>query len=68
MKTFVFLVVLVLFLITIRCFFFKNSSCKAPELGNDKRIDKIKRAQKNLHPVINRNVDRLPNGRFVKRK
>ena len=67
MKTFVFLVVLVLFLVTVRCYFFKKTSCKKLG-GKDQRIDKIKRAQKNLHPVINRNVDRASDGRFIKKK
>jgi len=69
MKTIVIISVIVLFLCSINYFFTKctdDENCSTD--CDDKRIDKIRRAKKNLHPTINRNVDRDENGRFCKRK
>ncbi len=69
MKTIVIIAVIVLFLMTIYCYFAKcdakDESCESK--CEDKRIEKIRRAKKNLHPTINRNVDRDSSGRFCKR-
>jgi len=70
MKSFVFLVVLVLFILSIYYYCEHKGKCKnkvTDGLTKDKRIDTIKRAQMNLHPVRNSNVDRGSDGRF-KRK
>ncbi len=70
MKTSVIVVLVVLFLLSISYYFSCKDKCKSKisEKGKDKRVESIKRAKKNLHPVINRNVDRDSNGRFVKRE
>jgi|TARA_R110001592_G_scaffold59740_2_gene181339 hypothetical protein len=70
MKSFVFLVVLVLFILSVYFYCEHKGKCKVKntqEHTQDNRIDKIKRAQMNLHPVRNSNVDRGSDGRF-KRK
>ena len=69
MKTFVFLVVLVLFGLSIYFYCSKKEKCQTTDLENikDKRIEKIQRAQKNLHPQYNKNADRGTNGRFKKK-
>jgi hypothetical protein len=67
MKTFVIILSVVLFILSVSYYF---SRCKSEDCTNkkkDKRVVGIKRAKKNLHPVINRNVDRDSKGRFVKR-
>lgn len=67
MKTFVIIFLALLFLVTIVCYF---GQCKTEKCGKptkDKRAENIKRAQKNLHPIINRNVDRDKSGRFCKK-
>ena len=69
MKTFIFLVVLII-LFGISIFFLcnKNEVCKKnTSKTKDKRVESIKRAQKNLHPNYNKNVDRGTNGRFRKK-
>lgn len=68
MKTFVIIFLAILFLVTIVCYFGQCKSDKCQKQTKDKRAENIKRAQKNLHPVINRNVDRAANGRFIKKK
>jgi len=68
MKTFVIIFLAILFLVTIVCYFGQCKSDKCQKLPKDKRAENIKRAQKNLHPVINRNVDRASDGRFIKKK
>jgi len=45
----------------------KESSKKSPSKPKDKRVESIKRAQKNLHPHFNKGVDRGTNGRFTKK-
>jgi len=68
MKTFIFLVVLILFGISIFFLCNKNEVCKKnTSKTKDKRVESIKRAQKNLHPDYNKNVDRGTNGRFRKK-
>lgn len=69
MKTFIFLVVLVLFGISIYYMCNKKGSCEKDSSSKtkDKRVESIKRAQKNLHPQYNKNVDRGPKGRFTKK-
>ncbi|MDA7669976.1 hypothetical protein N8587_01535 [Akkermansiaceae bacterium] len=68
MKPFIFLVVLVLFILSIYYYFSVKGKCITPNNETkDNRIDKIQRAQKNLHPHYNKNVDRGPKGRFKKK-
>ena len=68
MKTFIFLVVLVLFCLSIYYLCNKKGNCEAkPSKPKDKRVESIKRAQKNLHPEYNKGVDRAANGRFTKK-
>ena len=68
MKAFIFLVVLVLFVLSIYYYCSVKGKCKTPQnKTKDNRIDKIQRAQKNLHPIRNSNVDRGPKGRFKKK-
>jgi len=72
MKTVVIIFVVILFVVTLICYFTK---CKIKECGTsndddstDKRVDKIVRAQHNLHPVRNSNVDRCKStGRYLKK-
>lgn len=69
MKTFVIIFLAVLFILSISYYFGRNcktKKCQPKE--QDSRAESIKRAKKNLHPIINRNVDRDSRGRFVKRK
>mgnify|MGYP003113366420 CR=1 FL=1 len=68
MKTVVIIFLAILFLVTIVCYFGQCKTGKCQKPTKDKRAENIKRAQKNLHPVINRNVDRASNGRFIKKK
>lgn len=70
MKTFIFLVFLVLFILSIYYFCEVKGKCKknTTNAPADKRIEKIQRAQKNLHPEYNKNVDRGSNGRFIKKR
>lgn len=69
MKTFVIISVVVLFLLSIYFYFtkcdFSQGECETK--CEDKRIDKIRRAKKNLHPTRNSGVDRDSNGRFCKK-
>tara|TARA_R110002012_G_scaffold200926_1_gene369915 strand:- start:259 stop:468 length:210 start_codon:yes stop_codon:yes gene_type:complete len=67
MKTFVIILFVVLFILSVSYFFSRcqKEDCNTKE--KDSRAVGIKRAKKNLHPVINRNVDRDSKGRFVKR-
>ena len=67
MKTFVIIFFVLLFILSISYYFSRcqTDGCKNKE--KDSRVVGIKRAKKNLHPVINRNVDRDSKGRFVKR-
>ena len=69
MKTFVIISVVVLFLLSVYCYFTKCDPTKGEcdTKCEDKRIDKIRRAKKNLHPTRNSNVDRDSNGRFCKK-
>ena len=68
MKVFVIIFLAVLFLLSIIYFFTTKDECSPSEsVKTDKRAVEIRRAKQNLHPVINRNVDRLPNGRFCKK-
>lgn len=67
MKTFIFIVVLILIGISYFCLIKKESSKKTPSKPKDKRVESIKRAQKNLHPHFNKGVDRGANGRFTKK-
>ena len=66
MKTIVIISLVVLFILSVYFYCTRKSHHKITEC-DDKRIDKIRRAQKNLHPVINRNVDRDETGRFCKK-
>jgi len=66
MKTFIVLIVVVLFVLTLRYYLKEQKDCKN-SCSDDKRIDKIDRARKNLHPKININVDRDSKGRFCKK-
>jgi hypothetical protein len=68
MKTLIVLFVVVLFVLTLRFYLKeqKNKDCKE-SCSDDKRIVKISRAKKNLHPKININVDRDSRGRFCKK-
>ncbi len=68
MKTFVIIFLTLLFLTTLVCYFAQCKEDKCTKKSKDKRAEGIKRAQKNLHPVINRNVDRDSRGRFCKRR
>lgn len=70
MKTFIFLIFLVLFILSIYYFCEVKGKCKSSHSKpkSDNRIEKIQRAQKNLHPEYNKNVDRGTNGRFTKKK
>jgi len=68
MKTFIFLVVLILIGISYFCLFKKKECKKTTSKPKDKRVESIKRAQKNLHPHFNKGVDRGANGRFTKKK
>tara|TARA_R100000908_G_scaffold65169_1_gene52445 strand:- start:5641 stop:5850 length:210 start_codon:yes stop_codon:yes gene_type:complete len=69
MKTFIFLVVLVLFGLSVYYLCHKKGKCKTtPSKAKDKRVESIKRAQKNLHPEYNKGVDRGANGRFTKKR
>ena len=69
MKTFIFLVVLILIGISIYSLCNRKGSCENDSSKpKDKRVESIKRAQKNLHPQYNKNVDRGPRGRFTKKK
>ncbi len=69
MKIIIFLVVLILFGISIYSLCNRKGSCKKDSSKpKDKRVESIKRAQKNLHPQYNKNVDRGPRGRFTKKK
>ena len=70
MKSFVIIFLVVLFLLSIMYFFTcKKEDCNISETGRkDKRAVEIRRAKKNLHPVINRSVDRDSQGRFCKKK
>ncbi len=71
MKTSVIVLLVVLFLLSVSYFFTCKDKCKKDDLCKpkvkDKRAESIKRARKNLHPIINRNVDRDKSGRFCKR-
>ena len=68
MKTFIVIFLVLLFVLTLYCYFQdKNEKCIEAK-KKDERIKKINRAKKNLHPVINRNVDRDNRGRFCKKK
>ena len=67
MKTFIVLIVVVLFVLTLRYYLKEQKECKKNSCSDDKRIDKIDRARKNLHPKININVDRDSKGRFCKK-
>ena len=68
MKTFVIILFVILFILSIFYYFgfCQKEDCQIK--GKDKRVVGIKRAKKNLHPIINRNVDRDSKGRFVKRE
>jgi|TARA_R110000822_G_scaffold213894_1_gene349069 hypothetical protein len=69
MKTFIFLVSIVLFGISIYYYCSIKGKFKVFSDGaKDSRIVKIQRAQKNLHPHYNKNVDRGPRGRFKKKE
>jgi|TARA_R110000803_G_scaffold153160_1_gene218056 uncharacterized membrane protein len=69
MKTFVIVLIVVLFLISIYYFFSdKVYSTYEKVVEKDSRAVDIRRAKKNLHPIINRNVGRDKNGRFTKRE
>jgi len=67
MKTFVIILFVILFILSVAYYFSRcqTEDCKSKK--KDKRVVGIKRAKKNLHPIINRNVDRDSKGRFVKR-
>jgi|TARA_R110000824_G_scaffold21863_7_gene81041 hypothetical protein len=67
MKTFVIIFIVILFILSISYYFGCCQTEDCQSKGKDKRVVGIKRAKKNLHPVINRNVDRDSKGRFVKR-
>jgi len=68
MKTIIFLVVLSLFIFSIYYIISLKGRCKTPKCeSKDNRVEGIQRAQKNLHPHYNKNVDRGASGRF-KRK
>ena len=68
MKTFVIILFAVLFLLSVYYFFIRCQTKECKPMEKDQRAEGIKRAKKNLHPVINRNVDRDSSGRFVKRE
>ena len=69
MKTIVIISAIGLFILSIYFYFTKCSVAdeKCDTKCEDKRVDRIRRAKKNLHPVINRNVDRDKSGRFCKK-
>ena len=69
MKTVIILGVIALFVLTL-CYYLKECKKKDcnPSCSTDKRIDGIKRAQKNLHPTRNSGVDRDAKGRYCKKK
>ena len=70
MKTIVIIFLVVLFLLSVMYFFAcKKGECNTSQsCKTDKRAVEIQRAKKNLHPVINRSVDRDSRGRFCKKK
>jgi hypothetical protein len=69
MKTFIIVLIVVLFLLSIY-YFFSDKVCDSYKkvVDKDSRAVEIRRAEKNLHPIINRNVGRGKNGRFTKRE
>ncbi len=67
MKTFIVIFLVLLFVLSLVCYISeKQEKCSSSKKSDD-RIKKINRAKKNLHPVINRNVDRDSRGRFCKK-
>lgn len=69
MKAFVIVLIVVLFLLSVYYFFTdKVYSTYVKVVEKDSRAVDIRRAKKNLHPIINRNVGRDTKGRFTKRE
>ncbi len=68
MKTAVIIFVAILFVITLYCYFTKG--CNSGECGEgesrDSRADAIRRAKQNLHPTLNKGVERCSvTGRYI---